>query len=89
MRTEQMVVHLAPELGGSYTRIRAQGVIASGVPDWSVQRVLAGLALWSGWPVRLVLSADVQTALWLEYWLTSLGRVPERHHELVMQVQRP
>ena len=88
MRAGQMVVRMAPELGGSYTRVWARGVIPSAVPDLSVRRALAGLAMWSGWPVRLVLSADVLMVPWLEYWTTSLSRVPARHHELVVRSQR-
>jgi hypothetical protein len=86
MDTGQMKLMLSPKEGGSYTRLSLCGWLPTALPGRELRRLLSMLSFWSGWPVRVVLSVDAQTASWCEVWTDALCAVPERHLEVQFQM---
>lgn len=86
MEHGQMTMWLAPEYGGSYTRLRLVGSAPTAMQHKTARRFVRELAQWSGWPVRCVLSVDREAACWCEWWTGLLAGIPERHLELDYRV---
>lgn len=82
MKNGQMKLQLAPEYGGSYTRLRLCGSVPTAIPRAAARRLVRGLAFWSGWPVECVLSVDMEGANWCEWWTDLLVGIPARHLEV-------
>jgi hypothetical protein len=64
-------------LHGSYTQVSLSGSVPS-APQ-RLRRLLTLFALWSGYPVDVVLFVDGTTASWCEVWVDALSSVPGRH----------
>jgi len=88
MKNGQMKIALTPEHGGAYTRLRLSGSVPTAIPRRTALWLARGLAFWSGWPVRCVLSVDREAACWCEWWTDLLADIPERHLELRYHVIR-
>lgn len=87
MKQGQPRLHLSPLHGGSFTRLRLSCSVVTALPPTELQRLLVMLSLWSGWPVRLVLSVDGAAGGWFDFWTDALEGVPEHHLELVFDVR--
>jgi len=83
-----MELRLAPEHGGSYTRLRLTGFVPTAVPRKTALALTRGLAFWSGWPVRCVLSVDREAASWFEWWTDLLAGMPEDLLDLRFDISR-
>ena len=88
MKNGQMELRLAPEHGGSYTRLRLSGFVPTAVPRKAAAALARGLVFWSGWPVRCVLSVDREGASWCEWWTDLLAGIPEGLLELRYDIIR-
>ena len=87
MRSGQVVIRLRPFEAGSFTRWSAHGSVPTANPAAQLQRLLSGLAFWSGSPVRLALPVDALTVGWCESWSEALGHVPARHLEIYYRIR--
>lgn len=88
MKNGQMELRLAPEHGGSYTRLRLTGFVPTAVPRKTAAALARGLAFWSGWPVECVLCVDRETASWCEWWTDLLAVMPEDLLDLRFDIVR-
>jgi hypothetical protein len=87
MRQGQFRVRPSPCCGGAYTQVQLCGFVPTAAPPTrTLKRLAAGLALWSGWPVAVALSAAPDTADWCEAWVACLQDIPE--HQLVVRLAR-
>ena len=89
MKNGQMKLRLFPVYGGSYTRLQLSGVVPTAVPRWTAEAFAQGIALWSGWPTRCVLSVDREAASWCEWWTDLLAGMSEDLLELRYDIVRP
>jgi len=87
-REGQFRIHLRPEHGGAYTRWRVTGSTPSAVPARQLDRLMWMMAYWSGWPVELALSVDLETAGWCEWWADVLAGVHPEHLRLRFVARR-
>jgi hypothetical protein len=85
----QFHFHLRPQCSGVFTQWQIIGSVPTVVPSQKMRRFIRELSFWSGWPVKLVLSAEVETADWLECWTDALTEIPEDHLELRFILKRP
>jgi hypothetical protein len=76
MQPGRVQLRMIPEHSGSNTRGRLEGSVPTAVPRATATRVMRGLAFWSGWLVRCVLSVDKEAASWCEWWTDSLAGTP-------------
>ena len=83
-KSDRMMLKLRPLQGGSYTQLSLSGPLPS--EPQGVRRLLTAFALWSGYPVDVVLFVDAQTAGWCEVWADALASVPERHLEVRFRI---
>jgi hypothetical protein len=92
MKNGQMRLRLSAGHGGAYTRLQLSGFVPTAVPRKTAIALARGLALWSGWPVRCVLSVGRKEAGWFEWWTDVLAVVPEDLLELrydIVRTDRP
>jgi len=82
MKQGQFQVRLRPLYDGHFTRVQLCGCVPTTLMPRQLRRMAAQLTLWSGWPVRLALCADAETAAWCELWVDSLKEIPEDHLEV-------
>ncbi len=83
-KSDRMTLELRPLHGGSYTQLSLRGPVPSAPPGMG--RLITTFAHWSGYPVNVVLSVDMETAGWCEVWTEVLCAVPERHLEVRFQL---
>ena len=69
-------------------KLRLTGFVPTAVPRRTAASLARGLALWSGWPVRCVLSVDKEAASWCEWWTDLLVGMPEDLLELRYDIVR-
>jgi hypothetical protein len=82
----QMELELRPLQGGAYTQLSLRGPVCSDPRTRWMRQLLRLFSYWNGYPVRVVLFADVRTGPWLDVWCDVLASVPGRHHEVVFRV---
>jgi len=82
----QMMLELRPLHGGAYTQLSLHGPVCSDPQAKWLRQLLTTFSYWNGYPVRVVLSVDGQTASWLDVWCDALSTVRGRHHEVVFLV---
>lgn len=78
-RPDRITLELYPLHGGSYTQLSLSGPVPSAPQGSGLRRLLTLFALWSGYPVDVVLFVDRPTASWSEVWVDALSSVPGRH----------
>jgi len=72
---------LRPAHGGAFTEWRVFGSTPTAIPSWQLRRLIQAISFWSGWPVALVLPAEVETDLWFSRWADALADIlPEHLH---------
>ena len=81
MKQGQFRVFLRPLYGGRFTRVHICGCVPTAIPPRLLHRMAAQLALWSGWPVVLALSAEAEAVGWCEVWTDCVKEIPEHHLE--------
>ena len=88
MREGQFRVSLSPAYGGSYTKVSIHGFVPTVIPERDARHLVEKLAFWSGWPVRLALSVDTQSAGWCEVWTSTLMDIPDHHLQVRFRRRR-
>ena len=81
-RAGQFHIHLQPEHGAAFTHGCVAGSAPTAVPSWQLDRLMQALCFWSGWPVELVLPAEVATVAWFSWWGGALADIAPEHLEL-------
>lgn len=87
MKHGQFRVRLRPLYGGQFTRVHICGCVPTAIPSRLLRRMAYWLALWSGLPVVLALSAEDETGGWCEVWTSCVQDIPE--HLLEVKFGRP
>jgi hypothetical protein len=72
----QFRLRLSPRHGGAFTSWRLCGCVATALPSRDMRRLMQTLSFWSGWPVELVLPAEVGTDAWFEWWADVAAGIP-------------
>jgi len=78
----QFQVRLSPQQSGAFTRWRIVGSVPTAIPRSHLRQMMQGVSFWSGWPVALVLPAEVATVAWFEWWADALADIPEDHLQM-------
>ena len=79
MKSGQCRLYVRPQNRGAYTRWRLSGSLVTTLPVTQLRPMFRTLTFWSGWPVELVLPADVGTADWFAWWSDIIAQVPADH----------
>jgi hypothetical protein len=88
MKRSWMRLRLRPiEENGAYTWISLSGPVPTVTRHQETRRLITILAMWSGAPMRVALSAG-DPAGWAEIWTDNLCAVPERHLEVHIRIPR-
>ena len=73
-----MTLRLRSLHSGAYTRFSLSGPVPTALPGRLLRQLVTQLALWTGWPVDVVLSVE-DPADFNEVWIAELLAVPDRH----------
>ena len=89
MKRGQFHLRMDPVHGGAFTRWRLTGSVVTAIPYRQMRQLIESLSLWSGWPVELVLPADITTAHWFEWWTHIVDTIPEHALHVRFVLCRP
>jgi hypothetical protein len=82
MKNGQFLLTLRPQYLGSYTRVHLTGSVPTSIPPQQIQRLIHGLAFWSGYSVACALCVDAEAVGWCDFWSDALAALPEHHLQI-------
>lgn len=84
----QLRLRLSPQHGGAFTRWHLTGSTVTPIPMRELRLLFRKLSFWSGWPIELVLPADVATVAWFDSWTAAVDPLPEHLLHVRFELER-